>query len=95
MKRFKRILVIAAFVLAWISALVFLLWAAGAVWHFDFLPHPVGPILAVLFLLAFVVLFFRLKRKMFWLSYAGGAITAVWILLHLHQPTHDLSLIHI
>lgn len=89
MKAVKRIFVIAAFALAWISALIFLLWAAGAVWHFDFLPRPVGPILAFVLPAFFVLLFFRLKRKKFWLTYAGGAITAVWLLLQLHQPTHD------
>lgn len=69
--------------------LFFFAWSVGAIWFFALLPWPVGPVLAVATLIAFLVLLIRLKRKTNWLSYAGLAIICVWLVTLLQQPTHD------
>lgn len=89
MKRIRPILIFFALVLAWISVIVFFVWAIGAVWHVEFLPHPGGPILAIAIVIAFLALFIRIKQKKMWLTFAAGMITAVWLFLQLKQPSHD------
>ena len=86
MKRIGRLLALA---LAWFGVIVFFVWALGAIWHMPILPDPIGPVLAVAILVAFVVLFFQLRTKTLWLTYAAGTITLVWLLLQLKQPSHD------
>ena len=74
---------------AWFSVTIFFLWSIGAIWHFDLLPRPIGPILAIITLVAAIVLLFRLARKSMWLTYGGTAIIVIWLVTLLQQPTHD------
>ena len=74
---------------AWVCVSIFLAWAIGAIWFFELFPHPVGPILSVVTAAVFAVLLIILDRKRMWLSYAGGAITGIWLVTLLQQPSHD------
>lgn len=85
----KRFLFILLQSFAWICVTIFFAWAIGAIWFFDLVPHPLGPIAGIVTLVGFVVLFFRLEQKRMWLTWAGVAIFAVWLLSLSQQPTHD------
>ena len=89
MKQLKQFLVIAVRTFVWMSVAVYFAWAIGAIWYFDLIPQPLGPIIAVSTLIAFVVLLFRLQQKTMWLTWAGLAVIAVWLVCLLQQPTHD------
>ena len=85
----NRFLFIALHSFAWICVTIFFAWAIGAIWFFDLLPNPMGPIAGMVTLIGFVILFFRLKQKQMWMTWAGLAIFVVWMLSLLQQPTHD------
>lgn len=89
MKHLKRVPLYLIRSFAWICVTIFFAWAIGAIWFFDLLPQPFGPILAIVTLVAFVVLLFRLKAKRWWPMYGGIAIGAIWLLSLLQQPNHD------
>jgi len=73
----------------WFSVTIYFVWAIGAIWYFDLVPQPLGPIAAMATLLAFAFLLYRLKPKQNWLTWAGVAVIAVWLVSLLQQPTHD------
>ena len=89
MARFKQLLILLIRTFVWISVGVYFAWAIGAIWYFDLIPQPLGPILAIAMLLAFAFLFYRLKQKRIWLTWAGSAVIGVWLMSLLQQPTHD------
>lgn len=83
----QHLLVTLALVLAWVATIVMAFWALGAVW-FRF-PFSLGPIFASCGLVALIILYGTLQKKTLWLAYVAGAVTSIWLVLQLQQPSHD------
>lgn len=85
----RRLLLVTLRLFAWSSALVMLIWAIGVVGYLPSLSRWLGALLACGIAFALGVLLFRIQKKDRWLSYAGVAIFAAWLLLRCHQPSND------
>jgi len=89
MDKLKKIGFVLILTLAWISVLTFFIWTAGAIYYFAFLPKTVAAILAVLYLLGGIYLFFKVSPKRNWLSLAAVSILVLYLIGLLEQPKVD------
>ena len=75
--------VIGGFVCIWC------LWAAGAIYYLAFLPKPVAGLLAAVYLITSVVLFFRSEKKRLWLRQIAASVVVVYLLTLIQRPSHN------
>ena len=89
MEKLKKIGLGSMFALAWVSVVTFFIYTLGAVFYCPLLPRVVAIVLAVLFLLGGIYLFFKIKPKRNWLPVAATAIIAVYLIGLLERPSVD------
>ena len=87
--KWVRVFLWLAYALAWCSAAVLGVWAVGAIWYFQLLPGWVSKVLSIAFVSYFVWLWFTVEAKVVWLQRLSLAITGIYCLTLLQQPTVD------
>lgn len=83
-----RILLSFGRLLVWVSALTFVLWSAGALFYFTLLPQWLNAIVALAYVVALAVLWFRVEKPTHWRAIAAGSIIAVYAITLIQQPSN-------
>ncbi|MDG2129300.1 MAG: DUF4105 domain-containing protein [Fuerstiella sp.] len=73
----------------WLTVLLLIAWAVGAIYYFEFLPAPASDVLALMYLVTTATLMLRWPNRIKWLRVTMASVVVIYLLTLLQRPSNE------